>query len=154
MPNTTHPKLNRQIFNRLVQPSMRTLVFRAGVYFFLLTECLSLYESTVRDIQNHCEINENEILARGIKSCPTWSHNIIGAGACAERFGDLSEVPGFYFVDDRWRLALRPELSVRGFVVPVHHAGLGFIESLQVFRNAKDSKPFTLQVRALRRSAA
>lgn len=165
--------------SRILRPNLQrrdvspTLLATAGVYAFLITECLNLYQDTARDIERHCGISETEAWRLGIRSAPSLISNLVSSQACSAKFGGdvLTHVPGFYSYNrsrtecnclewssscvchlETWRLDLRPELSARGFILPVMHPRL-FFESLHVFRDVRDQRGFTLQLRAERGAA-
>lgn len=90
---------------------------------------------------------------------PSEVENILICGEASAKFGDdLVYVPGFYKqtkIDDGegepydfWRLDLNPRWSETGFIVPQTHKQFGFYSSLLAFRSARDTRPFTVEVRA------
>ena len=122
-------------------------VFRAAVFYYLVHECLNLYVDTMKDIERVWGLEEEEVFRLGICSCPSQVNNLIAASACAERFGELTRLPGFYLCDGCWWLDIDANLSCRGLFVPVRDSRL-WIVGLRVFRNVRDERPFMLRVRA------
>jgi hypothetical protein len=132
------------------------------VYSYLVHECLSLYAHTVRDIERHWDLSEEEARHLGVCSCPSEIGNLIASQKCARKFADLTGIPGFYSYDrldsmcccfewwnecvcilTSWRLNVDPRLSQSGLIVPIGN-------SLMVYRSAKDPHPFKLAVRTRR----
>jgi hypothetical protein len=133
-----------------MDPSLRI----AFVYEFLVRHCLNLCVDTARDIDRHWGIDPEDIDRLEIKSVPTFVTNLIGSNAVAERFGDLSDVPGFYQCRGLWWLDIDERLSRRGLVLPVRDPKRPlFITGLKVFRHARDERPFMLKVRQERIAA-
>ncbi|MEP6637271.1 MAG: hypothetical protein ABJB97_11150 [Acidobacteriota bacterium] len=140
---------------------------RSAVYAYLITECLELFEHSVKDIEKHWSISADEAYSLGIRSVPTLIGNLLIASQCVERFGPdlLATVPGFYhfnrigsvcmcneFSDvcvcdlPCWRLDIDTCWARHGLIIPQRN-GQRWFSSLKVFRHAEDSRPFTLKVR-------
>ncbi len=132
-----------------LQPKLR----RSAVYQFLIRECLNFYVGTLRDIEQHWGLDRAEVDRLGIASPPTWVTNLIGANACAEKFGDLFDIPGFYSCNDLWWLDIDERLARRGVILPVRDPRRpNLITDLQVFRHVRDPRPFLLKVRTERKA--
>ncbi|HYW72106.1 MAG TPA: hypothetical protein VE961_13800 [Pyrinomonadaceae bacterium] len=126
----------------------------AFVHEYLVRECISLRLDTFRDIQRHWQLEPEEIQRLEIRSAPTFVENLIGAGACFERFGDLGDVPGFYRARGLWWIDIDERLARRGVILPIRDPERpAFIQSLRVFRSVSDQRPFTLRVRQERIAA-
>jgi hypothetical protein len=135
------------------QPSQSQLR-RAAVLQFLVRECLGLHVSTLRDVEQVWGIDRLDIDRLGIASPPSHTFNVIGSGECARKFGDLSNVPGFYRCDGSWFIDVDERLARRGVVLPVRDRQRpNLIVDLQIFRHVRDSRPFLLRVRAERQAA-
>jgi len=142
--------------------------YQAGVYAFLIYNCFQLYEDTFQEVEKSWGLSKAAVTQLGLRSCPSLTLNLIAGAECLSRFGRdvLAETPGFYaytregmicdcheWRDDcacaleSWRMDLDPKLADRGVIVPVPHKKYGWIDSLSVFRNVRDPRPFTLRVR-------
>jgi hypothetical protein len=141
---TTRPQVKREDLRR------------AAVYGFFVRECLNFYVATFRDIETVWGLNEQDVSRLGIASPPTWVTNMIGANACAEKFGgDLSDIPGFYKCNDLWWSDIDQRLARRGLIVPIRDPFQpGLITDLQIFRHVRDAHPFLLRTRRAERAAA
>lgn len=134
----------------------RPRLWQADVYTYLVRECLGLCFHTLRDVERVWDLNEEEAFNLGIVSCPSEIGNLIASQNCAEKFEDLTSIPGFYSYDrtassclclewrddcvcnlKSWRLDLDPQLSRAGLIVPAGN-------SLVVYRSTDDPRPFKL----------
>ncbi len=135
--------------------SFRPKLRRAAVYEYLVRDCLNLYVDSLSDIERVWGLDREDVDRLGIVSCPSEVGNIIGAGACAQRFGELFDVPGFYRCSGCWWLDLDARLARRGLIVPVRDSRWpSLMSGLRIFRHVRDQRPFILRVRAERREAA
>jgi hypothetical protein len=131
-------------------PDLRT----AMVYEYLVRHCLNLYVDTARDIERHWGFEAEEIGRLELRSVPSFITNLFGSDACAERFGDLSDIPGFYRCRDHWWLDIDEPFARRGVIVPIRDPQRPtFITGLRVFRHVRDLHPFVLRVRQERVAA-
>jgi hypothetical protein len=136
---------------RVVRPELCDLVRRSAVYSFLVRCCLGLCAETEKDIEKHWGNSREEISDAGIVSSPTRIFNFFAAAACAEKYGDLGDIPGFYRCGDDWWLDVDERLATRGLVLSVRHSQYpGLIIGLRVYRHARDDRPFMLRVRGQR----
>src|SRR5262249_20053017 len=130
---------------------LRDAVRRAAVLSYLVRDCLGLTVDAVKDLERAgFDLSEIELL--GIRSCPSRTFNLIGAGACYERFGDLSDIGFFYKCGACWWIDLDERLSRRGLVFPLRETRYGLINDLLIFRHAADPHPFKLRFRRERRA--
>jgi hypothetical protein len=138
----------------VLDESLRAKLRRSAVYHFLVRECLNFYVGTLRDIEQHWGLDRADVDRLGIASPPTWVTNLIGANACAEKFGGLADVPGFYCCGGLWWLDIDEGLARRGLILPVRDPKRpSLITNLQVFRHVRDPRPFLLRVRTERGAA-
>lgn len=80
-------------------------------------------------------------------ACPTRIQNFFIAETCAQEFGDLSRVAGFYRCNDLWWMDLDENLAGRGFLMPVTHPKYGWIDRMVLFRGPKDKHGVPVRVR-------
>ena len=151
----------------LIDNGLRRQLEVPAVYASLIFAGLTLREDTARDIEKHWQVTAREINALCIRSCPSEVLNLLATRSCVEHFGSdvVSRIPGVitYSRDPAlcnclewrpdcvcgllaWRLDLDPQLSRRGFILPVTNAR-GWFTQLWVYRHARDSRPFLLQTR-------
>jgi hypothetical protein len=103
----------------------------------------------MRDLESVWGLERDETDRLGLASPPTWVTNLIGSNACAEKFGDLADIPGFYKCDNLWRLDIDERLARRGLILPTRDPQRPLlIVGLRVFRHVRDEKPFILRVRS------
>ncbi len=147
---------------------LRYLLPTAAVYGHVIHNCLELSETTALEIEREWSLSGSAITRLAIRSCPSKILNLIVSADCAQKFGGdlLAQVEGFYSYDRQgslcdcsewrddcvchlksWRMDLDPSLCLRGFIVPQRHPSSLWIESLLVFRNAKDRRPFRVRFR-------
>lgn len=130
----------------LISTALRCQLLTPAVYSYLVRECLNLYKSTFRDIERHWQLDDEALFTLGVVSCPSEVTNLIASQACAAKFGELFDVPGFYLCNGAWWLDIDERLSQRGIILPIHNQR-GWISSLKIFRHARDAYPFTLKLR-------
>lgn len=141
-------RLGGAMSNDVLPAKMR----QAAVYFYLICECLSITVDTMRDATHVWGLQEEDVFRLAIRSCPSKVTGLIAASACAEKFGKLFDIPGFYLCNGCWWLDVDSRLSHRGLLVPVRDSRL-WIVGLHVFRHARDERPFMLRVRPERWAA-
>ena len=136
---------------KLVPPELRYVIRRSAVLSYLLTYCLNIFSDTLQDIERVWGFDEEEISRLAIRSCPCRITNMFAADACAEKYGDLADIPGFYRCGDRWWLDLDERLAHRGLILPIRDSQRPFlITGVRVFRHLRDDRPFILRVRSER----
>ena len=90
----------------------------------------------------------------GVVRWPTSVENHFAAAACAEMFGDLSGVEGFFRHNNLWRLDLDDDHCERGFLMPVSNPRFGYVDRVVAFKHPSDRHPFPLKTRREMRAAA
>lgn len=125
-----------------IEQSMR----RHVIYAALVRLCLPLYEDTLRAICDVWQLEDRQVVRLGIVSAPTTVSNLIACDYLAHRFGDLSDVEGFYQLDGCWRLDLDEKLARRGLILSVRDSRMRII-ALRVFRHVRDKRSFILRTR-------
>ncbi len=124
------------------------------VYAYLVRRCLMLTTDAYRDITRAWQLDARTITSLGIVSVPSEVFNVVACGALAERFGDLSDVAGFFRRRDCWRLDVDAKLAGRGLILPVRDCWRLRIVALRVFRHVRDERPFLLRTRTGEQLAA
>lgn len=119
---------------------------RHFVYTILVRQCLVLYEDSLCAICNVWQLEEEQVFRLCIVNAPTIVYDLIGCNYLAERFGDLSDIDGFYRLRGCWRLDIDERLAARGLILPVRDSRM-WIVALRVFRHVRDKRPFLLRTR-------
>jgi hypothetical protein len=119
---------------------------RHAVYGTLVRYYLCLYTNAHKAIMADWGIDDQIICRLGLVSIPTYTLNLLACQALAEKFGDLSDIPGFFRLRNCWRMDLDEELSGRGLILPIRNYRMQIV-ALRVFRHTQDQFPFILKTR-------
>ena len=140
----------------MITPEQRRQLLAPAVYAFLVHGggLPDLAVSVVQAIMRSWGCDEDLIKRLALTGYPSRVANVVIANETVQRFGDLSEVEGFYQHDGCWFMDLDERWADTGFLMPVTHAQHGWISALMAFRNARDERPFRLKVRRERQEAA
>lgn len=110
--------------------------------------------SLAEAIMRSWSIDEETVDSLHLAAIPSRIANMMISSECAQRFGDLSRVEGFYKCRDLWWLDIDERLAEQGFLMPVTHRRFGWIERMVAFRDPRDKRGFPVRVRRELRSAA
>ncbi len=124
---------------------------------FLTSFLAALYlKPNVRDqFARQWLVEPEEIDALEIKSVPSLIFNMVVSNEIRKQIGAADGIKEFFFSGNLYLLDVPPHLSDAGFILPVFDAPpLGAqraknfrgrnIKCLEIYRHAKDSKPFIL----------
>ena len=134
--------------------TLRRQLLAPAVYGFLV-HCGGLPDLSVHlaeVIMDKLGIDEETFDGLSLCGYPSRMQNLFAANTCAETFGDLTGVDGFYKCRDLWWLDLDPKWSRNGFLMPVRDSKRGWFSGLFAFRHPGDGAPFPVRVRHERRA--
>lgn len=152
--------------NNAVKPVSVKLI-RAALIWSLVTDCLSIKASLVRDLNRDLGLSLAQIEERKIRSVPCDRQNAIISSMLLDRYGaERLAASGLFYCFNRagcvcdcegsqdgctcdlpsWRLDVDPRYE-RGLLVPIINT-VGLYTHLLVYRTVEDTSPFALRVRA------
>lgn len=137
-------KVNRK---QLLTPAVLGYLFVGGGLPYL---SVTLAEA----IKRAWSIDDEMIDRLHLAAAPSRIQNMMISTECAERYGDLSDVEGFYKCNDLWWLDVDEEFAGNGFLMPVSHPKYGWLDRMVAFRGPKDKHGFAVKVRRERLVAA
>ena len=145
---------NGKVMGILNSDALKRQLKVPAVYGFLVHYCLSdLSAHLAESIMKRWGIDEDALDRLVLRAYPTQIQNLIASKACADEFGDLSTVRGFYLCNDVWWLDLDPRWSGNGFLMPVRDGRRRWFSGLFAFRGPSDDRPFSVRVRGERAAA-
>jgi hypothetical protein len=135
----------------IITAEQRERYLSAAVYAFMVFGGgLSDLPFTLAEaIMRQWRVDLDTIKSLNLCRYPSHVEGVVIASEVALRYGDLSDVPGFFCEFGCWFMDLDSRYQETGFLMPV---GNGLIHTLMVFRSPRDMRPFPLGT--IRRKAA